>query len=61
MTSTGTCHACGHRPNAVHQLYAELSNDRATWTDAVFWMATGAAMSALIEVGIEQLLRVVLP
>ena len=26
-------------------LYAELTNDKATWVDAVFWMVLGAVLA----------------
>ena len=50
------CRTCGHRPNVAAQLYAELSNDKATWTDAAFWMVMGAFVGAGFQVALEQLL-----
>ena len=38
-------------------LYRELTNDKATWVDAVFWMVIGSVFSggaqALIELAIK--------
>lgn len=51
--STATCLSCGHRPNAAYQLYAELSNDKASWTDAVFWLVAGSVVGAGVQVAIE--------
>ena len=56
MTSTGICAQCGHRPNAAYQLYAELSNDKATWTDAAFWMVMGSLVGAGAQVAIERVI-----
>ena len=33
--------------NPVRALYREVSNDSASWTDAVFWMCLGAALTLL--------------
>lgn len=33
--------------NPVRTLYREVSNEHASWTDAVFWMCLGAALAAL--------------
>ena len=56
MSSTAACAQCGHRPNAAYQLYAELSNEKASWIDATFWIVVGATLSAGLEVLLEQLL-----
>ena len=41
----------------VQTLYRELTNDKATWIDAVFWMVIGSVFSggaqALIELAIK--------
>lgn len=55
-SSTGTCARCGHRPNAAYQLYAELSNEKQTWVDGVFWTCVGAFASTLIQMAIEAFL-----
>ena len=56
--STAACVMCGHRPNAVYQLYREVANDQATWTDAAFWAVIGALVGAFAQVGIEWLVRI---
>jgi hypothetical protein len=53
MSSTSTCPTCGHRPNAAYQLYAELSNEKQTWVDSVFWTVIGALAGTLIQLAIE--------
>lgn len=46
-------------PDDAKTLYRELTNDRATWVDAVFWMVIGSVFSggaqALIELAIKHL------
>lgn len=48
ISSTGVCPYCHRRANPVSALYAELKNEQATWTDAIFWMVVGAVAAVLI-------------
>ena len=45
-------------PDDAKTLYRELTNDKATWVDAVFWMVMGSVLSggaqALIELAIKR-------
>lgn len=54
--STSACETCGHKPNVVYQLYREVSNDTATWTDAAFWVVVGGVIGVAFEKGLEWLL-----
>ena len=56
VPSTGVCPYCSRWAHPAVRLYAELTNDQASWTDAVFWMVLGAVTGALAQVGLERLL-----
>ena len=47
------CPHCGSSTSAmgnpVTALYDELRNDRASWTDAIFWMILGGFTGAVCE------------
>ena len=48
MSSTSACATCGHRPNPIEVLYAELRNEQASVTDAVFWAIIGGVVASLV-------------
>ena len=34
-------------------LYQEVTDDNATWIDAVFWMVIGSVLSGVVQAGIQ--------
>jgi hypothetical protein len=36
--------------NPARDLFEEVTNDRATWTDASFWFVLGVVIDAVLEV-----------
>lgn len=39
--------------NPIGDLWTEVTNDRASWTDAVFWFVFGVAIDTLIEICVQ--------
>ncbi len=37
----------GHLTHPITDLYNEITNDRATWTDATFWFVLGVLLDTL--------------
>lgn len=54
------CPRCGQSTtamgNPVKTLYAEVFNDTASWTDAIFWMIMGGFVGAVSERALDALL-----
>lgn len=37
------------KPSEAKTLFEEVTNDRATWVDAVFWMVIGSVIGGIVQ------------